>query len=144
MTDGRARLLADLRTPEAVVAALGGPTVNAAIFGRADGRVADAHLAAFLRALLAAEERIRTATADTLAARLPGAVVGAGEDFPARLEAARGLYLPGGDVTSAALRETIAIIRDHMPLPTTLKVPRPDDLLHLEPLRRASRAPKAR
>src|SRR5437879_4896350 len=66
LDEGRATLLADFRTPAAVAKALGMKTVSAAVFVRADRRPADADLAAFARALLAAQERIRQASAEEL------------------------------------------------------------------------------
>lgn len=137
LADRRARLLADFRTPAAVAAALGRQTVNAAVFVRADRRPKDADLA---RALLAAEERIRAATAEALAAKLPTRVVGAQDEFEARFEATRGSYLPEGLVTADQVEQTVAIIRAHMPLPASLRIPRPEEMLHLEPLQKALKA----
>lgn len=137
LADRRARLLADFRTPAAVAAALGRQTVNAAVFVRADRRPKDADLA---RALLAAEERIRAATAEALAAKLPTRVVGAQDEFEARFEATRGSYLPEGLVTADQVEQTVAIIRAHTPLPASLRIPRPEEMLHLEPLQKALKA----
>lgn len=143
--EGRATLLADLRSPESVAAALGGATVNAAVFARRDRRVADATLTAFARALLAAVERIRTAGAAELGARLPARVAGGSTDeIEARLAATREGYLPGGQVTPEQVRRTIDLVQAHQPLPASLKLPRPEDLLYLEPLRRALTPPPAR
>lgn len=140
LADRRARLLADFRTPAAVAAALGRQTVNAAVFVRADRRPKDADLAALARALLAAEERIRAATAEALAAKLPTRVVGAQDEFEARFEATRGSYLPEGLVTADQVEQTVAIIRAHTPLPASLRIPRPEEMLHLEPLQKALKA----
>jgi NitT/TauT family transport system substrate-binding protein len=131
--DGHARLLVDLRSPGGVTRALGGPTVNAAVFDRADRRLSDRDLARFARALVAAERRIASADPEALAARLPPRSVGPREEFAERLETARGLYLPDGDVTANQVQETIAMIRAHLPLPASLKVPRPEELLHSPP-----------
>src|SRR5678815_5952720 len=70
VSDGRARVLVDLRSPAAVSQALGAPTVNAAVFARADRRPRDRELAAFARAVLAAEQQIASAPAAELAAKL--------------------------------------------------------------------------
>jgi len=144
LQEGRAALLVDFRTPAAVAAALGAPTVNAAVFMRADRRVPDAQLVRFARALLAAQQRLRTASAAALAADLPSRAVGAPDDFEARLAATRGIYLPDGLVSPERVRETITIVRSHTPLPALLRVPRPDELLHTEPLRQALKAPPPR
>lgn len=142
LADGRARLLADLRTPAAVAQAIGTPTLNAAVFARADRRPRDRDLGAFARAVLAAEERIGTAGAEALSARLPRRI--ADDDFPDRLEATRRIYLADGLVTADQLRETLALIRAHHPLPAASRVPSPEELLHIEPLRRVLSAPAGR
>jgi NitT/TauT family transport system substrate-binding protein len=134
---GRVSLLADLRSPASVVHALHGSTVSAAVFIRGDGRVSEGDLVAFARALLAARERIRSTSATELAKRLPATVVGLPEDFETRLAAMRESYLKEGLVTPDQLRRTIELIRAHSPLPATLKLPRPEEMLRLEPLRRA-------
>ena len=143
LADGRARLLVDLRTPAAVTQALGGPTVNAAVFARADRRPRDRDLAAFARAVLAAEQQLATAPPAELAAKLGKRVAGSGDDFAERLESTRAIFLDGGLVTAEQVKQTMALIRAHQPLPATSRVPSPEDLLHLEPLRRLS-APAAR
>jgi NitT/TauT family transport system substrate-binding protein len=142
IADGQARVLVDLRTPAAVSQALGVLTLNAAVFARADRRPRDRDLGAFGRAVLAAEQRIATAAPDDLAARLPKRI--AGDDFAVRLESMRRIYLPDGLVTADQLRETLALIRAHQPLPATSRVPAPEELLHVEPLRRALSAPAGR
>lgn len=144
VADAQARVLVDLRTPAGVAQALGGPTVNAAVFARADRRPRDRDLGAFARALLAAEQRIATAPADELATRLPRRVVGSADEFAARLEATRRIYLPGGLVTADQLRDTLALIRAHQPLPATSRVPSPEEMLHIEPLRRVLNPPAGR
>lgn len=138
--EGRARVLADFRTPQAVVGTLGGPTVNAAVFVRGDRRPRDTDLTAFARALLEAERRIKSAAPDALASKLPARVVTLGNDFETRLEAARGMYLADGLVSSEQLQQTITLIRAHLPLPAALRLPRPEEMLHTEPLRRAIKA----
>ena len=130
-------MLADLRSPDGVARAVGGPTVSAAVFARSDGAVSDADLVAFARALLAAQERIRTAPAAEIAKRLPPAVTGLAGEFEIRLAAAREGYLADGRVTPDQLRRTIELILAHQPLPAALTLPRPEAMLHLEPLGRA-------
>lgn len=139
LADGQARLLADLRTP-AAVAALGPMTVNAAVFVRADRRPRDRDLASFARALLAAERRIAAGNAAGLAARLSRRVAPA-DEFDDRLASARALYLANGVVTVGQLQETIALSRAHQPLPVTARVPKPEQMLLMEPLRRAAETP---
>src|SRR2546422_10958011 len=109
-------------------------TVTAAVFVRADRRPADVHLAAFAQALLAAQERMRAASAEELAARLPSRVAGAHEEFQARLEAARACHLPDGLVSAEGLQPTIGTIRAHTPLPWRPTMPRSESILPLQPL----------
>jgi ABC-type nitrate/sulfonate/bicarbonate transport system substrate-binding protein len=142
IADGHARALVDLRTPAAVARALGTPTVHAAVFARADRRPRDRDLGAFVRALLAAEQRIAAATAEDLAPRASGSLDA--EAFPAQREATRLIYLPDGLVTAEQVRETLALIRAHRPLPVTSRVPAAEELLHLAPLHRALSQPAAR
>jgi NitT/TauT family transport system substrate-binding protein len=137
VADGQASVLVDLRTPAAVAQALGGPTVNAAVFARADRRPRDRDLGAFARAVLAAEQRLATAPPEELTARLPRGVAGPTEEFAARLEATRRIYLADGLVTADQLRDTLTLLRAHQPLPVTSRVPSPEAMLHVEPLRRA-------
>jgi len=144
LRDGRGILLADFRTPAGVAAALGKQTVNAAVFVRADRRPRDAHLVALARALLAAEGRLQTANAEALARKLPRRVIGSEGDFQARVAAVQGSYLAGGLVEPDHVEQTIAIARAHTPLPVSVRIPRPDELLHLEPLREALKARSAR
>lgn len=141
LSEGRATVLADLRSPEAVQRAMGVPTVNGAVFLRADRRPSEADLTAFVRALLAAERRLAAASPEAIAERLPKAVTGSPDEFERRLDATRGLYLPDGLVTPEQLRESVALISAHMSLPPTLKVPRPEEMLHTAPLRRALQSP---
>ncbi len=144
LADGRATALLDLRTPAGVTQALGVSTVNAAVFARADRRPRDQSLTAFARAVLAAEQRIATTGAEELVARLGKRITTPTEEFTARLDATRRIYLTDGLVTSDQLRESIALIRAHQPLPATARVPAPAELLHVEPLRRALTAPAGR
>jgi NitT/TauT family transport system substrate-binding protein len=129
LTQRRAKLLADFRTPRTAATTLGSSTVNAGVFTRADRRAPDRELAGLVRALRKAEQRIRTAEPRELAGRLSTRVVGEATDFEARLAASRGLYLQDGTVTADQLQQTIAIIRAHTPLPQSVKIPRPEDML---------------
>jgi NitT/TauT family transport system substrate-binding protein len=142
LAEGQAQLLVDLRTPAAVAKAIGTATLSAGVFARADRRPRDRDLGAFARAVLAAEQRIADATAEDLAARLPRHL--ADDDFAGRLQATRRIYLPDGLVTAEQIRETLALIRAHQPLPVTSRVPAPEELLHIEPLRRVLNAPAGR
>ena len=130
ITASHAVVLGDLRTPAAVERALGIATLNAGVFMRADRRPSDRDLAALVRALVDAERFIATAGAEALAARLPRAVVGPVEEFERRLETARTLYVPEGTVTVPQIRESIAIVRAHMPFSPGLRIPRPEDLIY--------------
>jgi NitT/TauT family transport system substrate-binding protein len=143
IADGRARVLVDLRTPAAVAQALGTATVNAAVFARADRRPRDRDLAAFARAVLAAEQQLARAPATELAAKLGKRVAGSADEFSERLESTRTMYLEGGIVNAEQVKQTLGLIRAHQALPATSRVPAPEDLLHLEPLRRLS-TPAAR
>ncbi len=140
LSEGHAVVLVDLRSPRVAAEALGMATVNAAIFARADASVSDLTLAAFARALLLAERRLLSETPAALAERLSRAVVGSGDEFERRVEATRSIYLPEGVVSPAALRHSTDLIRTQVPLPYSLKIPRPEDMLRLEPLKRAIRS----
>lgn len=129
LSQGRAKLLADFRTPRAAATILGSATVNAAVFTRADRRPLERELSGVVRALRKAEQRIHTADARDLADRLPTRVVGEFSDFEARLAASRALYLPDSLVSVDQLQQTISIIRTHTPLPQSVKIPRPEDML---------------
>jgi len=113
------------------------------VFVRADRRPKDRDLAAFARAVLAAEQQLATAPPDELAAKLGKRVLGSGDDFAGRVESTRAMYLAGGLVSVEQVKQTFMLIRSHQPLPVTSRVPSPDELLHIEPLRRLS-APAAR
>jgi NitT/TauT family transport system substrate-binding protein len=141
--DGGARILVDLRTPAGVRQALGRPTVNAAVFGRAD-RPSERDLVAVARALLAAERRIAEAEPGVLAAHLPGRSIGNHDEFVERVQTARQLYLSDGLVTAEQLQETITMIRGHLALPPSLVIPPPEQMLSLGALRRALTAPPPR
>lgn len=138
LNNGRAVILADLRTPEAVKRALGVATVNAAVFARADRQPPDRILTAFGRAVIAAERQLATATPKELAAHLSRSVVGTPEEFERRVTTTRGIYLADGLVGPDELRASFDLIQAHLPLPAAVKVPRPAEMLHLAPLRGAT------
>jgi hypothetical protein len=48
------------------------------------------------------------------------------------------MYLEDGMVDTEQVKQTVALIRAHQPLPATSRVPAPEELLYLEPLRRLS------
>jgi NitT/TauT family transport system substrate-binding protein len=134
IADRRATLLADLRTPGAAERTLGARTVSAAVFVRADRRPGERELAAFTRAIVSAEARLAAGNAGGLASRLPRSVVGASEEFEARLQQARSLYLPEGRVSDEQLETTVTLLTDELPV-------RPRARLQLLPPGRASRRP---
>jgi len=144
VAEGQASVLVDLRTPAAVTQAIGASTVNAAVFVRADRRPRDRDLTAFARAVLAAEQRIATAPAQELAQHLSQRITAPADEFEARLETTRKIYLPEGLVSPDQIRETLTLIRAYQPLPITSRVPPPEELLHVDPLRRALSAPAGR
>ena len=141
LASSQALMLADLRSPGTVKDALGTLTVNAAVFMRADRRVSDRHLQGFARAVLAAQRRIAAATPEALAARLAKSVTMPVDDFETRLAATRAGYLADGLVSAEQLQETLALLRAHQALPATARLPRPEDMLYLDPVRRALSAP---
>jgi NitT/TauT family transport system substrate-binding protein len=144
IASGHAHPLIDLRSPAAVQQAIGAPTVNAAVFVRSDRRPRERDLTAFARAVLAAQRRMAAGDGTRLATKLPRAVTAMPGGFEARLAASRDLYLKDGLVTVEQVRETLIVIRAHLPLPVTARVPRPEDLVHVEPTRRAVSQPRAR
>lgn len=140
---GEARLLADFRTPGAVLQTLGVVTVNAGVFSRGDRRLSPPDIAAFTRAVLAAERRLATAEPAALAERLPARVVASAEDFGARVAVSRMLYLTDGRVTVESLEETLALLRAHHPLPANVPPLRAEELLRpAAGARRPVRAPR--
>jgi NitT/TauT family transport system substrate-binding protein len=141
---GQARALVDLSSPEAVRRAVGAVTVNAAVFMRNDRRLRERDLTAFARAVLAAQRHMVEGDVEALAAKLPRVVTAGPEPFEARLAASRDIYLPNGLVTVEQVRETLILIRAHLPLPVTARVPRPEELVHVEATRRALTRPAAR
>jgi NitT/TauT family transport system substrate-binding protein len=138
--DGHAVVLADLRRPEEAARALGDPTVNAALFVRADTSVSAAELTAIARALLRAMDRLARDEASTLAATLPEPVVDRPDAFALRLRGAREVYLRDGRVSADRLRASIDLVRARSPIPDKVQVPRrAERLLLLEPLEEALR-----
>ncbi|MBI2153743.1 MAG: ABC transporter substrate-binding protein [Candidatus Rokubacteria bacterium] len=134
--EGKATVLADFRRRDEAARWLGGPTVHAALFVRADRQPKASDLTALARALLRAARRVETAPSEELLTRLPTRVVGLKEDFVARLEGAREIYLPGGWVRYETLQLSVAQIRNRAPFPKGVTVPRrPADLLLLDPLK---------
>jgi ABC-type nitrate/sulfonate/bicarbonate transport system substrate-binding protein len=132
----RGVLLADLRDPAAAQRATGKPTLNAAVFIGPDRALAADTLERLGRALLAAERRLATAEPAALAEQLPGPVVGLPAEFARRLETSGRIYLPDGRVTPDRLAATIELIRAHLPLPVSLKIPPAEELIlmgRLEP-----------
>jgi ABC-type nitrate/sulfonate/bicarbonate transport system substrate-binding protein len=134
LADRRATLLADLRTPAAAERTLGARTVSAAVFVRGDRRPGERELAAFTRAVLGAEARLAAGRPETLAARLPRSVVGTPEEFEARVQQARRLYLPEGRVSEEQIETTVTMLGDQLPLRSRPRI-------HLVPLGRLTAPP---
>ena len=121
---GAAVVAVDLRTAGDAAAALGGPTVNAALFLRAGVEVQPATVRALRAALQAAVARAVSADPAALQAALPPAVIGAPGDFAGRLRGARDLFLPDGRVTAETLERSVELVRTRAPLPAKVKLPR--------------------
>jgi len=122
LADRRVSVVADLRTPAAAEKALGFATVSAAVFVRGERRPGERELAAFTRAIVAAQERLAAGRAADLATRLPRNVVGDPQDFDARVRQVRTLYLPEGRVSEEQLEMTTTFLRDQLPLPSRARV----------------------
>jgi ABC-type nitrate/sulfonate/bicarbonate transport system substrate-binding protein len=118
----RVTLLADLRTPAAAERTLGVPTVSAAVFARADRRAGERELAAFTRAVLAAQERIAAGGVAALADKLPRTVVVSPEEFAARVEHASGLYVRDPRGNADRLEATLELLREQVPIPSRTRV----------------------
>jgi ABC-type nitrate/sulfonate/bicarbonate transport system substrate-binding protein len=129
LTGGRATLLADLRTPRAAAETLGTRTVDAAVFARTDRMPRSTALAAFTRALLAAEGRITATDAGVLGAGLPAAITARPDEFSARVAASRQLYLPDGTVSVDQVRASLALFKARQPLPAATRLATPRELL---------------
>jgi NitT/TauT family transport system substrate-binding protein len=132
VAEGKATVAIDLRTAKDAAGWLGGPTVNAALFARADTPPDAATLRAVAAALQAALARVIGAEPAALAASLPAAVIGSSADFALRLRGARDLFLPGGQVSVEALERSIELVRSRAPLPAKVKLPRRAEHLLLQ------------
>jgi ABC-type nitrate/sulfonate/bicarbonate transport system substrate-binding protein len=122
LAERRVMLLADLRTPPAAERALGVPTVSAGVFVRADRRPGERELAAFTRAVLAAQERIAAGSAAALADKLPRTIVVVPDELAARVEHARGLYLRDSPASADRLDATLDLLRDQVPVAARTRV----------------------
>jgi ABC-type nitrate/sulfonate/bicarbonate transport system substrate-binding protein len=137
--EGQAAVLADLRQPGGAERWLGAPGVHAAVFIAADSRLGERELVPVVRALLRAMRQARTAPLGELAAGLASAAAGLEGDFALRVTGVRGVLVPDGLVTEAALEAGIALARTRAQLPAVVKLPGDlERLLFLEPLQRAS------
>ena len=83
--------------------------------------------------------RARPSSARTWTSAARGCAIG-DFDNDGDLDVLIDIYLPDGLVSVEQVRETLILIRAHLPLPVTARVPRPEDLVHLEATRRAVRA----
>lgn len=135
LAEGRAIALADFRNPQHAAQAIGPATVHAAVFESPRGRLQPADLEALSRALLRATARLRTGPPEELAARLPPAAVGRPGDFADRLAGTTGSYLRDGLVEPDVLEASVDLVRDHVPIPRAVRIPRIADMLRMEPLR---------
>jgi NitT/TauT family transport system substrate-binding protein len=133
VAEGKAAVAIDLRTAAGAAAALGGPTVNAALFARAGTGPETATLRALGAALQAAVARVTGSEPAALATVLPATVVGSPADFAARLRSARDLFLPGGRVSVETLERSLALVRARAPLPIQVKVPKRVEQLLVDP-----------
>jgi NitT/TauT family transport system substrate-binding protein len=131
--EGKAAVVIDLRTVAGAAAALGGPTVNAALFARAGAGPEAATLRALGTALEAAVARVTGSDPAALATVLPATVVGTPADFAARLQSARDLFLPGGRVSAETLEHSLTLVRARAPLPIQVKIPKRVEQLLAEP-----------
>jgi NitT/TauT family transport system substrate-binding protein len=136
--EGKAVALVDLRQREGRERWIGEPGVYSALFARADAQLAPAELKSLARALLRAVSRIEAATPEELRASLPTPAVGGQDDWRARLEGARQIFVKNGLVTPQVLGASIRMVREHGPIPTRVKMPRGlDALLMTGPLEEA-------
>jgi NitT/TauT family transport system substrate-binding protein len=121
---GKAVVAVDLRTAKDAAAALGGPTVGAALFARAGAEPPAATIQGLRAALQAAVDRIRSAEPGALQAALPPAVIGSPADFAVRLGSARDLFLGDGRISAETLERSLDLLRARAPLPAKVKLPR--------------------
>jgi NitT/TauT family transport system substrate-binding protein len=135
---GEGSVLIDLRDPDQARRWLGGPTVHAGIFLRADSKLGAAQLAPLLRGLVRSATRLQRASPEEVAAELPREVAGRPEDFALRLEGARRAYLSVAEVGPEQIERSLILVRALGPVPATVKLPaRPSALVFAEPLRHA-------
>ena len=126
---GKASVAVDLRTTEGAAAALGGSTVNAALFVRSGADLPPDTVRALRAALQAAVARLTSAGPQELQKTLPPAVIGSPADFALRLRSAGSLFLPDGRVTAEALERSLDLLQARAPLPARVKLPRAGRLL---------------
>jgi ABC-type nitrate/sulfonate/bicarbonate transport system substrate-binding protein len=120
---GQAIAVVDLRTAATAAAALGGATVNAALFLRAGADLPPETLRALRAALQAAVARLSSTAPGELQRMLPPALIGSPADFAARLRSAGGLYLADGRVTPDALERSLRLVKARAPLPARVDLP---------------------
>jgi NitT/TauT family transport system substrate-binding protein len=136
--EGQAAVLADLRQPGGVERWLGAQGVHAAVFVAGQSRLGERELVPIARALLRAMRQARTVPPDELASGMGSAAAGEEGDFALRVAGVRGVLVPDGLVTEAALEAGIELARTRARLPVAVKLPGDRErLLFLEPLRRA-------
>ncbi|HET6367424.1 MAG TPA: ABC transporter substrate-binding protein [Pseudomonadales bacterium] len=136
--EGRAAVLADLRQPGGAERWIKASGVHAAVFVAGNSRLGERELVPVARALLRAMQQVRTASPGELAAGLGPAAAGEEGDFALRVEGVRGVLVPDGLVTEAALEAGIELARARAKLPVVVKLPWDlERLLFLEPLRQA-------
>lgn len=134
----KALALADFRSATEAARWLGGPTVHAALFVPSDSKIGAAQLVPLSRALLRALARIRDATPEALAEKLPRAVIGSPEDFAARLRGVREDFIADGQVSGDAFSHSVGLLRARTVIPSKVDIPRRlGRLLFLEPLEEA-------
>ena len=114
---GKAVIAVDLRTAADAAAALGGPTVDAALFARAGAEPTAATLRALRAALQAAVARTTRAEPAALRPRCPPAVIGSPADFALRLRGARDLFLRRRPGQRETLERSLELVRARAPLP---------------------------
>jgi sulfonate transport system substrate-binding protein len=120
---GSAAALVDFRQPPVAERWLGGATVHAALFLRDGSGLRATELGPFTRAVARALTRLKQGDPDDLARLLPPEIVGLPEDFVARVQGARQLYLTGERVDPRRMARSLAAIRERWPLPVALKLP---------------------
>ena len=129
---GKAVIVVDLRAAKDAAAALGGPTVGAALFAKAGAEPPTATIQALRAALQAAVARTISAEPAALQASLPSSVIGSPADFALRLRGARDLFLADGRVAVETLDRSLELIRIRAPLPAKVKLPRKAERLLIE------------